>query len=946
VRLETAVFHSRLARRIMALFLICAAVPIVGLAVLSLAQVRSVFADHARRELLRVAQDYTSNLHDRLVLADHELQVAGPRRSGNTWPFAAIRYGDSPGKAGSAAAAAPADARDTRADDPRLTRGESVIRTRLAGPNTGSVEIVRALPDGARVMGLVDPDFLWGDATDLPAGVDLCVLAANRETIFCSSKSEVQRDVASLESASSGMASTTVLDAGGHAVLVSRRELYLPRFQTAGWTVLTWRLESDALAPTTSFVGDFVPVALLALLVAALLSATQIRRTLGPLHALLIGTRKAAEQDFSSRVETEVHDEFGELGVAFNAMNERLGRQFETLRTLADIDRGILTRSAVDCTVEMVLQRLRPLLAARFVAVAMLDRHGGAALRVFVVDQFASGPPSLERLDAGACNALAWVAAPREIRVDASAREHAILRALPLGADSLLVAIPILADTAPAGALIAAFDDLEVLSAEQHRHLRELADRLGVAFATAAKDEELYYQAHFDSLTTLPNRLQFMEELGRRMAHARREQREVALLFIDLDHFKDINDTAGHALGDAVLREAADRLRHCVRSGDALARLGGDEFTVIVSDMSTPRTPEVVAGHVLDAMDVPFACGGGEHFLSASIGIAIHPADGVTPEELLRNADTAMYRAKEAGRNRSVYFEERMNAAAQARVNIERDLRRGLDAAEFQLVYQPQFELATGRLVAAEALLRWHHRDGTVLMPGEFIGRAEETGVIERLGQWVLQEACRQHQQWASEGLLLDRIALNVSPQQLRRRQFVGEVAAALRGAGMPAGCLELEITESVLMDPGRHVELALATLDSMRVRVALDDFGTGYSSLAYVKRFPVHVVKIDRAFIADLHREASSLAISRAIIGMAHALGKTVVAEGVESTAQAALLQELGCDYVQGFHFGQPLEPAEFAAMIRRRAAVDARSPADASAAGRRPAASDTAPR
>jgi diguanylate cyclase (GGDEF)-like protein len=699
--------------------------------------------------------------------------------------------------------------------------------------------------------------------------------------------------------------------------------------------------------PTTSFVAEFVPVALLALLVAALLSATQIRRTLGPLHALLAGTRRAAEQDFSSRVDTEeVRDEFGELGAAFNAMNERLGRQFETLRTLADIDRGILTRSAVDCTVEMVLQRLRPLLAARFVAVAMLDRHGGAALRVFVVDASVGGPPSLERLDAGACDALAWVAAARETRIDDAAREHPILRALPLSGANVLVSVPILADTAPAGALIAAFDGVDVLSAEQHRHLRELADRLGVAFATAAKDEELYYQAHFDSLTTLPNRLQFMEELGRRMAHARREQREVALLFIDLDHFKDINDTAGHALGDAVLREAADRLRHCVRSGDALARLGGDEFTVIVSDMSTPRTPELVAGHVLDAMAVPFACGGGEHFLSASIGIAIHPADGVTPEELLRNADTAMYRAKEAGRNRSVYYEERMNAAAQARVNIERDLRRGLEAAEFQLVYQPQFELATGRLVAAEALLRWHHRDGSILMPGEFIGRAEETGVIERLGLWVLQEACRQHQQWASEGLVLDRIALNVSPQQLRRRQFVGEVATALRGAGMPARCLELEITESVLMDPGRHVELALATLDSMRVRVALDDFGTGYSSLAYVKRFPVHVVKIDRAFIADLHREASSLAISRAIIGMAHALGKSVVAEGVENAAQAALLQELACDYVQGFHFGQPLEPAEFAAMIRRRAAVDARSPADLGAAGRRAAASGAEPR
>ena len=922
MKIESAVFHSQLARRIMGLFLLCAAVPIVALAVVSLVQVRSVFADHARRELLRVAQDYTSNLHDRLVLADHELGVAGPRLAHAAWPFVSIRYADG------------------------ATRGDSVMIVHRAGDDPGSVEIVHSLADGTRVIGLVDSEFLWGDASDLPAGIDLCVLTQDHAAIFCSSKSELQRNVASLESASSGTASTTVIDTAGQAVLVSRRELYLPRFQTTGWTVLTWRLESEALAPTKSFVGLFLPVALLALLLAALLSTTQIRRTLGPLHALLTGTRKAAEQDFSSRVETDVHDEFGQLAHAFNAMNERLGQQFETLRTLADIDRGILTRSAVDCTVEMVLQRLRPLLSAQCVAVAALDRHGGSTLRIFVVDQATGGPPTLERLDAGSWDSLAWLEAPHELRIDDATRDHPLLRTLPLHGATLLVSVPIVADTAPAGALIVAFDAAEVMSAEQRRHVRELADRLGVAFATAAKDEELYYQAHFDSLTTLPNRLQFMEELGRRMAHARREQGEVALLFIDLDHFKDINDTAGHALGDAVLREAADRLRHCVRSGDALARLGGDEFTVIVSDMSKPRTPEIVAGHVLDAMSVPFACGSGEHFLSASIGIAIHPADGTTPEELLRNADTAMYRAKEAGRNRWVYYEERMNVAAQARVNIERDLRRGLDAAEFQLVYQPQFELSTGRLVAAEALLRWHHRDGNVLLPGEFITRAEETGVIERLGLWVMQEACRQHQQWASEGLVLDRIALNVSPQQLRRRQFVGEVASALRGAGMPARCLELEITESVLMDPGRHVELALATLDSMRVRVALDDFGTGYSSLAYVKRFPVHVVKIDRAFIADLHRDASSLAISRAIIGMAHALGKSVVAEGVESAAQATLLQELDCDYVQGFHFGQPLEPAAFAAMIRRRAELDARSPLDAEAAGRQEAPTRAAAR
>lgn len=942
MKIESLVFRSRLAQRIVALFVVCAVVPIVTLAALSLLQVRAVFSDHARRELTHVAQDYTSNLHDRLDLADQELAAAAERGVREAWPFASIRYMNDASIEPSAPGDAAPDARE-----PRKAPGQAVIVVRSAGTDAGTVEIVRALPGtprGRRVRGVVDAEFLWGDASDLPSGIDLCVLLAGGQPVFCTSKSDVQRDVHTLDAQSSGAVSSAVVDAPGGAVLVSRRDLFLPRFNTAGWTVLTWRPQADALAPTAAFVALFIPVAVLALLLAALLSTTQIRRTLGPLHALLAGTRKAAEQDFSSRVDEHAHDEFGQLGAAFNAMNERLGQQFETLRTLATIDRGILSRSAVDCTVEMVLQRLEPLLPARYVAVAMLDRHGGSTLRVFSVDHAAGNRPALERLDAGNWDATAWLGVAREIALDHPEADNPLVRALPLRAAHTLIGVPILADTAAAGALLIGCEAGQTLSAEQRRHAGELADRLGVALATAAKDEELYYQAHFDSLTTLPNRLQFMEELGRRMAHARREHREVALLFIDLDHFKDINDTAGHALGDAVLREAADRLRHCVRSGDALARLGGDEFTVIVSDMSTPRTPEVVAGHVLEAMAVPFSAGAGEHFLSASIGIAIHPADGATPEALLRNADTAMYRAKEAGRNRAVYFEERMNAAAQARVNIERDLRRGLDAAEFQLVYQPQFELATGRLVAAEALLRWHHPDGQVLLPGAFISRAEETGVIERLGLWVLQEACRQHQRWSSDGIVLDRMALNVSPQQLRRREFVGEVTAALRASGMPARSLELEITESVLMDPGRHVELALATLDSMRVQVALDDFGTGYSSLAYVKRFPVHVVKIDRAFIADLHREASSLAISSAIVGMAHALGKTVVAEGVENAAQAALLRDMRCDFVQGFYYGPPLSADAFTAMVRGRSA-EARPPElrVAGSAGREQAATGT---
>jgi len=393
------------------------------------------------------------------------------------------------------------------------------------------------------------------------------------------------------------------------------------------------------------------------------------------------------------------------------------------------------------------------------------------------------------------------------------------------------------------------------------------------------------------------------------------------LLFIDLDHFKDVNDSAGHAVGDELLREAAARLRRCVRSCDALARMGGDEFTIIISDLGEERAPEVVARHVLDALCQPYMAGHAEHFLTASIGIAVHPADGETLEELLRNADTAMYRAKEAGRNRFVYFEERMNAAAVARVSMERQLRRALDGGEFRLVYQAQFALATGQVAAAEALLRWRRDDGTLLLPGSFIAHAEETGIIERIGAWVLEEACRQQSEWLREGVAPPRIAVNVSAQQFRRADFPAEVERVLAQTGVPPTALELEITESLLMDPSRNVERSLERLAGLGVRIALDDFGTGYSSLAYLKRFPVDVVKIDRAFVADLEGDASSVAICGAIVGMAHALAKDVVAEGVETSAQATVLRRLGCDFVQGYHYAAPLSPAEYAGRLLRPA-------------------------
>ena len=554
-----------------------------------------------------------------------------------------------------------------------------------------------------------------------------------------------------------------------------------------------------------------------------------------------------------------------------------------------------------------------------YVSVAIRDRHSGDVMSIYSRDQVHLGRVEIERCPCAATEVRELLLHPDGVWQDRRDASAAYLGpVVRLGAESLC-GFPIVWQEEVVGVVVLGFARAVALDVDLRARARDLGDRLGVAFATAAKDEQLYYQANYDALTTLPNRLHFRDRLTRMLAQAHREQSQLGLLFINLDHFKNVNDSLGHAAGDKALREAAERLKRCTREADTIARLGGDEFTIIASQVKSTRDLETLAEHVLGSLRLPFMIAGEEHFLNASIGLAIYPADGTTVDELLRNADVAMYRAKEGGRGRYVYFEEEMNAATVARLALDRDLRHALDRGELFLVYQPQQELRSGRLSGAEALLRWRHPQQGVLAPSRFIELAEETGLIEPIGEWVLQEACRQFLEWDAQGILLPRIGVNVSVRQFKQKNFVERVDAIVRASGIPPHALELEITESLLADSEVGVHRMLERLRELGLRLSLDDFGTGYSSLAYLKRFDVATVKIDRAFIKDLPSDESSAAITTAIIAMAHALGKQVVAEGVETDQQRWFLSQLGCDYIQGYHYSHPLPASEWAAFTKR---------------------------
>ena len=430
--------------------------------------------------------------------------------------------------------------------------------------------------------------------------------------------------------------------------------------------------------------------------------------------------------------------------------------------------------------------------------------------------------------------------------------------------------------------------------------------------------ERLHYLAHHDALTGLPNRVLFVDRLKHALKRAERRKRSVAVMFLDMDRFKIVNDTLGHEAGDRLLQAMAARLHACVREGDTVARFGGDEFAGFLSDVASPDDVALVVTKFLDALAPPFLIDGHELFISGSIGISLYPDDGTDTQTLMKNADTAMYRAKQNGGNTSEFYHAEMNAHALTRLAWETGLRRALEREEFLLHYQPQFDLNGGGVVGFEALVRWENQETGAVLPEEFVPLLEETGLIVPVGEWILRTACAQHRAWQLAGLPRSRMAVNISSRQFDGNDLMQTIQRVMRDEDMQAEFLELEITESILMkNAGPDIE-ALQALSNLGVRFALDDFGTGYSSLTYLKRFPINVLKIDRAFVHDITVDVDDAAIVRAIITMAHSLGMKTVAEGVETREQLDFLRTQGCDFAQGFYLSPPLPGDEIERLLK----------------------------
>ena len=878
-----------ISRRMVALFAVCALLPVAAAIFVAYGQVHEALVKQRIGLLRESAAGYGSALVDRLNAAD-----------------AVARAGVLDADAGYFRAAVALEAGGERrlfGDASRFPDRKQLAKldARLA-EGAGGLAVVRSAEGGAaiwlardhgkrRLVLELDPKYLWA-IDDLPYLTDMCVLGRDAAPMACT-RALPETALAAIRGRLAGESHGQLAwqDEGGRYLSGFNEVVLLGRFGSDPWTVVVSQPEEQALAPVTAVGRLVLPVVLLALLGAALLGVVQVRRALAPLQTLTDAAGRLGAGNFMVRV-PEARHEFGELASAFNAMSARLGRQFNSLAAHAEIDAVILSGVDLPRVIAIVLQRMAELVPAQRYHLLLAEHEADCIYAV----HSAAGRSELELPDA-------------EVRR---------LLAAPGGAQGLhgidghrVFALPIILRNALAGVLALTYDDERQPGPDEILALRDLADRVAVALATASRERELEHRAHYDSLTALPNRLMGLDALVRAVGAAERSRRSLAVLFVDLDGFSDVNDSAGHAMGDELLVQAAARLRNCVRKSDIVARLGGDEFAVVLPEVLDAADAAKAARKIIEALSAPFQVGANV-FISAGVGIALYPGDGTSAEELLRHADLAMYRAKSAGRGQVAFFEASMNAEIRRRVELERELRVALDEEQFVLHYQPQFDLRLGRIVGAEALIRWMHPQRGLVPPMEFIDICEASGLIEEVGRWALRAAAAQFVTWRAQGVRIGRVSVNVSPRQFRNPGFTRIVAHALRDYQMPAAALRLEITETAVMDH-EAVKTNLVRLSALGVALELDDFGTGYSSLAHLQRLPIVAVKLDRAFILNIETNANARAVVRAAIDMAHALGKSVGAEGVEHAGQAALLQKIGCDMMQGYLLSPPVTAENF---------------------------------
>ena len=940
MRWDWKFLHSKVARRIFMLFILCALLPIVMLAIVSYSLLVKQLNAQTQERLHQASKEAALTVVERLLFLEVQLKEVAFKVKAGAGPsseesnqilnnyFKSMMVITDSGKPVVLFGSMHKPPEPTLKERAHMNAGKTLVSIRKESGLPLPLFMSRMLdPHHAgkgKLVAEINPAFLWGVPEEGPVQPAVEVfLSDHSDMVPISSlpgKTVLPERMASLLSQSVSGQFEWFYD--GKEFVASYWSVFLKNnFFMPKWTVLVSQSKSDVLAPLIHFKKTFILVFLMSLWVVLLLSISQIRKSLGPIEKLQEATRLIADRKFDAPVTIKSGDEFEELAASFNAMAGQLGKQFRALSGAAKIDRAILSTLDPKQIVEAVLTGMKEIIFCDWVMVNLLESKTPETTRAYIRSS-GSVTGELETSvrilpDEAARLRLS------SVNIVNATDPHLPSYLAPLvqrGMNSFLI-LPVFLKEKLAAIITLGHSTRQNYDPDDLLHICQLVDQVAVALSNARMVEQIHVLAYYDGLTGLPNRVMFKEQLNQLLEFAKRRNQLVAVLFIDLDNFKHINDTLGHDLGDKLLREATKRFVQWTRPSDyparpnvetpIVSRLGGDEFTLYLADIRQVQDAAKVAQRILDLISKPFLLDNHEVFITASVGITVFPSDGADGDTLLKNADTAMYHAKDQGRNNYQFFTPAMNAAVLKRLNLENDLRKALERQELILYYQPQLNLRTGKVLGVEALIRWLHPDKGLVLPTDFIPLSEETGLIVPLGQWVLRTACAQNKALQAAGFPPMRVSANLSGRQILDPQLPEMVAQILKDTGLDPKYLEVELTESVLMKNRKTVLNTLHALREMGIGLSLDDFGTGYSSLSYLNSFPVDTLKIDKSFVDNTPTNKDNVALIRAIIAMAHSLKLKVLAEGVEAERQLVFLGEEGCDEAQGNLFS-PAVPVE----------------------------------
>lgn len=749
----------------------------------------------------------------------------------------------------------------------------------------------------------------------LPGQVfNYCVFGGHSEQIYCNRKGLISSQAFAAEKASNSLRPnfSMLWKNKPHDHLAQVQSVYISnQFGSPNWHVWVSKPVRYIKRALRGLSHIFIAVTLVTLLSTLLVGGWQIRRILQPLGQFNAATREISAGHYDATLKVEGTDEFTDLAQAFNQMADRIGKQFKLLTGFSTIDQLILSAPDMEQIASSAVQTLHNLVTCDQATVVLRDQDDSALLWLF--DAKNSGATDTFEVRQLTLDEEGWLASMdsiQQVRAEDRPFLNWLWQSPEQGGIEGGYIFPIAANNKNRGLIALGWQGDVQLPLQDRRLMRDFADRLAVAITAARREQKLYLQTHFDALTDLPNRLLVKDRLLQALKHARRNEGSGAVLFVDLDNFKSINETEGRALGDEILVRTAERLQACVSGEDTVARQGGDEFIVVVNDIDTPMKATRIATQIITMLATPFKIEGKRYFLTCSIGIAVFPNDGDDVETLLHKADISLNKVKAEGGGHHRYYEDKMNQTSQRRALAEHRIREALLESKMELHFQPQWYLASDHF-NVEALVRLQDHEWGLMTPGEFIDVAEDTGLIIGVGEWVLSQACRQLASWRAQQVPVRTMSVNVSGLQLARTDIVATVENAITSNGLQYSDLELEVTETFLVHDAEGIISKLRQLCELGVSVAIDDFGTGYSALSYLHSLPFDLVKIDKSFVTGLEKQGNRAEIIRAIIGLAKSLNKVVMAEGVENSHQLSLLRDMGCDAIQGFLISKPLTAA-----------------------------------